>query len=350
MRLSEYRHVLLCALCYGSAVVLARFAFEDGSNAATVVSVRCAFAALAIGVALRIGGSERHTSGRERALLLGLGLVFALGVFSFYKAIEILRVPLAILSFYVNPLIIGVFGALVGFERLSGRMLLFALLSLVREVGLHWVFAFLPFFFMAAALALSARQLRASVLYLGVFSRVHVVAALSAAALPLDTWKHSRFYDGIVFHFRINEVVSALKTFQPEFELAADGYSPAVTASVQGGRYVFVFGTASSHARHDDLITDFRSYAGKNILVFRKNPPQDGDYRPYFSSVEYGSMKIAGATFHLVFGRGFQYEAYRDGVLAEMRDRYYRIPAFLPQGGCSFCERYFQTACPVRGG
>lgn len=228
--------------------------------------------------------------------------------------------------------------------------LLFALLSLVREVGLHWVFAFLPFFFMAAALALSARQLRASVLYLGVFSLVHVVAALSAAALPLDTWKHSRFYDGIVFHFRINEVVSALKTFQPEFELAADGYSPAVTASVQGGRYVFVFGTASSHARHDDLITDFRSYAGKNILVFRKNPPQDGDYRPYFSSVEYGSMKIAGATFHLVFGRGFQYEAYRDGVLAEMRDRYYRIPAFLPQGGCSFCERYFQTACPVRGG
>ena len=130
MRLSDYRHVLTCALCYGLAVVLARFAFEDGSNAATVVSVRCAFAALAIGIALRIGGDERRTNGRERALLLGLGLVFALGVFSFYKAIEILRVPLAILAFYVNPLIIGVFGALVGFERLSGRTLLFALVSL----------------------------------------------------------------------------------------------------------------------------------------------------------------------------------------------------------------------------
>ena len=115
---------------YGLAVVLARFAFEDGSNAATVVSVRCAFAALAIGIALRIGGEERRTSGRERVLLLGLGLFFALGVFSFYRAIEILRVPLAILAFYVNPLIIGVFGALVGFERLSGRTLLFALVSL----------------------------------------------------------------------------------------------------------------------------------------------------------------------------------------------------------------------------
>lgn len=130
MRFSDYRHVLTCALVYGLAVVLARYAFEDGSNAATVVTVRCAFAALAIGIALRLGAERRHTTGRERALLLALGLFFALGVFSFYRAIEILRVPLAILTFYVNPLIIGVLGALVGFERLTGRTLVFALLSL----------------------------------------------------------------------------------------------------------------------------------------------------------------------------------------------------------------------------
>jgi len=130
LRFSDYRHVLTCALVYGLAVVLARFAFEDGSNAATVVSVRCAFAALAIGIALRLSGEQRRTTGHERSLLLVLGLVFALGVFSFYKAIEILRVPLAILTFYVNPLIIGALGALVGFERLSGRILLFALVSL----------------------------------------------------------------------------------------------------------------------------------------------------------------------------------------------------------------------------
>ena len=228
--------------------------------------------------------------------------------------------------------------------------LLFALLSLVREVGLHWVLAFLPFFFMAAALALSVRQLRASVLYLGIFSLLHVAAVLGAAALPLDTWKNSRYYDGIVFHFRINEVVAALKTYQPEYELAADGYSAAATASIQGGQYVFVFGSASSHARHDDLVTDFRRYAHKNILIFRKNPPRDEEYRPYFGSLEYGTMKIAGATFHLVFGKHFNFDAYRDGVLAPMRDRYYRIPAFLPQGGCELCDRYFQTTCPVRGG
>ncbi|MFM9972075.1 MAG: glycosyltransferase family 39 protein [Burkholderiales bacterium] len=226
--------------------------------------------------------------------------------------------------------------------------LLFALLSLVRPVGLHWVLAFLPFFFMAAAVTLGANQLRATVFYLGGFSVVHIVAIMIVASLPLETWKNTRWYDGIVFHFRINQVVDSLKTFQPEFELAADGYSGATTASVVSGNYVFVFGTASSHARHDDLVTDFRRYEGKNILVFRKNPPSDHQYLPYFDSVEYGNMKIAGATFHLVFGRGFRYEAYKTGVLAPMRDSYYRIPRFLPQGGCEFCGRYFETSCPVR--
>jgi probable blue pigment (indigoidine) exporter len=171
LRFSDYRHVLTCALCYGSAVVLARFAFEDGSNAATVVSVRCTFAALAIGLALGIDGDPRRTTVRERSLLLGLGVFFALGVFSFYKAIEILRVPLAILVFYVNPLVIGVFGALAGFERLTGRTLLFALVSLVG---------------LALATGASPETVDAA----GIFFAV-LAAALTAAVLVVSTHRLS---------------------------------------------------------------------------------------------------------------------------------------------------------------
>lgn len=225
----------------------------------------------------------------------------------------------------------------------------FAVLSLVKQIGLHWMLGFVPFFFVLAGWVLSREQLRRSVVYLGAFSLLHVAAIVVAASLPLETWKSSRVYDGIVYHARIAEILREVQPFEGRFELAADGYSPAVTASYYSGKYFFVFGQGSSYARHDDILTDFRPLDGKDILVLRKDPPEDPDYRPYFRSVEYRQFTVAGAAFHLVLGRGFDFAAYREGVLKPVRDRLYAIPGYLPQGRCYFCERYFDApTCPVR--
>lgn len=225
----------------------------------------------------------------------------------------------------------------------------FAVLSLVKQIGLHWMLGFVPFFFVVAGWLLSREQLRRSVVYLGAFSALHVAAIAVAAALPLETWKNTRFYDGVVFTVRIHDVLEQLKPYEAEFALAADGYTPAVTASFYSGRYFFVFGHGSSYARQDDIETDFRSLDGRNILVLRKNPPEDSEYRPYFKSVETRRFTISGATFHLVLGRGFDFGAYREGVLKPARERFYAIPRYLPQGRCYFCERYFGAAtCPAR--
>ncbi len=122
--------MLTCAVTYALAVVCARIAFEDGSNASTVVSLRCAFAMLAIGIAVRASQAPDRSTARDRRLILILGVLFAANVYAFYKAIEMLRVPLAILIFYVYPLLTGVISALAGLERLNAAMVLFSLLSL----------------------------------------------------------------------------------------------------------------------------------------------------------------------------------------------------------------------------
>lgn len=225
----------------------------------------------------------------------------------------------------------------------------FAVLSLVKQIGLHWMLGFVPFFFVLAGWTLSREQLRRSVVYLGAFSAVHVVAIAVAATLPLETWKSTRVYDGIVYHVRINDILRELEPYEGRFALAADGYSAAVTASYYSGKYFFVFGRGSSYARQDDILTDFRPLDGKDILILRKDPPEDPDYRPYFRSVEYKEFTLSGATFHVVLGRGFDFTAYREGALKAVRDRLYAIPRYLPQGRCYFCERYFDApACPVR--
>lgn len=225
----------------------------------------------------------------------------------------------------------------------------FGLLSLVKQIGLHWLLSFAPFFFIAAALVLSAAQLRKSVVYLFAFSVVHVAVIVGASLLPIEIWKSSRLYDGIVFHVKTAELLQRLEPYAGKYEFSADGFSPAVTASYASGKYFFVFGSASSHARHDDILTDFRTLADKNILVLRKNPPNPGDYAPYFAKVEFRQFELHGATFYLVLGDTFDYPRYREQVLRPLRDRYYRIPSYLPLGHCYFCERYFpDEPCPTR--
>jgi hypothetical protein len=51
--------------------------------------------------------------------------------------------------------------------------------------------------------------------------------------------------------------------------------------------------------------------------------------------------------FYVVEGQGFNFSAYRDGVLAAIFKRYYNIPSWLPMTGCPFCERYCgEVRCP----
>jgi hypothetical protein len=239
----------------------------------------------------------------------------------------------------------------------------FAALSGIKSIGLHWLFSFVPALFLAAAHVLTPRQLYANVKFLACFSALHVVAVTAVLFAPVETFARLKAYDGIVMTFKSDELLAALKPYEGKYVFGSDGYSPAVTLGFNAERvglsaalpgmgvprnYFLVFGPASSHARHDDILTDIRKLDGSNILIVRKTAPAPAEYEPYFASIAYSRVDLHGATVHLVLGDGFRYAAYRDGVLAPARERYYRVPGYLPQGACWFCERYFaQTTCPV---
>ena len=216
----------------------------------------------------------------------------------------------------------------------------FALLSPVKKIGLHWLLSFVPPLVLTLAIALPAGKLLRSVKILAVVAAIHAVAAIALAATPLEAWKSSRWYSRLVLQFRTVELVEKLAPYKG-FVPATDNYTLSVILSYYADRYFFVFGAGTSHARHDDIVTDVRRFDGKDILVVRRDPPPERDYKPYFKSVEFRTVEVAGATIHLVLGRGFDYPAYREGILKQVRDRWYRIPAMLPIGTCYFCEKYF---------
>lgn len=219
-------------------------------------------------------------------------------------------------------------------------LLLFALLSLVKTIGLHWVLAFVPF-----ALMLAARRLlpggvqKLTVFFLG-FAVLHVALAITVSRLPLETWRKFNLYPGLVLTVESRELVE--RAGAGETLLASDGYSNAVILGYNTGRYVPVLGPGSGHARHDDILTDWRVHDSRDITVLRKTAPNPGEYEAWFRSVSIDSFEYRGARFWVVRGRGFDYSAYRDTVLAEIRRKYYGVPSWLPLSGCYFCARYFE--------
>jgi 4-amino-4-deoxy-L-arabinose transferase-like glycosyltransferase len=219
--------------------------------------------------------------------------------------------------------------------------LLFAALSLFKQVGLHWLLSFVPFALVWLTLRLTVSSLRRLGLFCAGFAALHIAAILVVSRLPLETWRATRLYDGIVLSFEHQALARELQPYRKDWVLAMDGYSNAVTLGYNLRQYVMVFGVASSHARHDDLVTDFRTLAGRDILILRKSEPNLDDYRKYFRQVGVDSFEVRGARFWRVKGEGFDYAAYRDGVLASVRQKYYALPGWLPQTACYMCDRYF---------
>ena len=252
-------------------------------------------------------------------------------------------------------------------------VIVLGLVSTVRSVGLHWPLAFTPLAFVLAAFCLPERALRTDVRYLAVLSGVHALVFAVLALMPLETWRGYRIYDGLVLTVKSDELLAALAPWRGSHVFATDGYSNSVTLGYQARRAAMragghaepvagtapdarpvapapldlrsldflVFGTGSAHGRQQDVFDDFRVLDGRDILVLRKTPPPPAEYEPYFDSVEYSSVDVRGVTFHIIRGRHFRFERYRDGVLRLIRDRFYRAPGWLPEGRCFFCERYF---------
>lgn len=218
---------------------------------------------------------------------------------------------------------------------------LFALLSLIKTIGMHWVLSFLPFVFMLLAVRLDTAVLNKLGRFVTIFAMLHVVAILIAAQFPLETWQRAKWYDSAVLALEGQQIKERLRPYEKDYIFASDGYADASTQGFNSGRYFFVFGEASSHARHDDILTDVRTLAGKNILILRKSKPQAGEYEPYFQEVKLVPLPLRATEFTLVLGRGFDYARYRDEVLAEIERKYYAVPRWLPQTACYFCERYF---------
>lgn len=224
-------------------------------------------------------------------------------------------------------------------------LVFFMLLSAKKVIGLHWVLSFYPFGFAWLAFALPADRLKTCARGLAVFAAVHVLVVAGLHLTTLQTWRSAKLYPQIVRSIKTAEILQ--KAGAPGVVLMADSYTAASIYGFERRQYMPVFGPGKFHSRQDDVLVDFSLYNGKTLRVITPDAPKVEDFQPYFESVRLHPFTQDGVPFYAVEGIGFNYEAYRKGVLGVAFDKFYNIPPWLPMTGCPFCERYCgQVRCP----
>jgi drug/metabolite transporter (DMT)-like permease len=119
------------ALSFSAADVLGKIVFNDGMDVLSFATARGMLTILFFWFWLRHAPPSRPHTNRERVVSLAIGVMFAANTFGLLLAIRLLPLSIAILTYFVYPLLTGLAGAATGIDRVGLRGLLAALVAFI---------------------------------------------------------------------------------------------------------------------------------------------------------------------------------------------------------------------------
>jgi len=119
------------ALSFSAADILGKVVFNDGMDVLSFITTRGVLTVLFFWFWLRHAPPRRRHTRRERIVSIVIGLMFAANVFGLLLAIQLLPLSIAILTYFVYPLLTGLAGAATGIDRVGWRGMLAALVAFI---------------------------------------------------------------------------------------------------------------------------------------------------------------------------------------------------------------------------
>ena len=118
---------ITAALSFSVTDILLKVVYNSGMDVLTLVSLRGMLVVSFFWVWLRVAPPIIRHPPRQRRIAILLGLLFAGVMLGLVAAVALLPVSIAILAYFIYPLLTGIGAALTGLERLGWRALLAAL-------------------------------------------------------------------------------------------------------------------------------------------------------------------------------------------------------------------------------
>ena len=131
---------IIAATSFAISDVFSKVALQAGCDVLTLSTFRSVFSVATLVIWFALHRPPVPLTPRQRNISLGVGVLFAGIVFGLFKSIELLEVPVAILTYFVYPLLTGIAAALLGIDTLSWRgatAAIAAFLGLALMIGAH---------------------------------------------------------------------------------------------------------------------------------------------------------------------------------------------------------------------
>jgi drug/metabolite transporter (DMT)-like permease len=127
--LAQIAPAVMGASSFAMVDILIRWGFQSGADSLTMVLIRGVIGVPLLYLWMRWGGMPKAMTTRERNVALIFGVIFSGNVFLLFVAIEVMPVPIAILTYFVYPLLTGIIGAATRLDTMSWRGALAAVVA-----------------------------------------------------------------------------------------------------------------------------------------------------------------------------------------------------------------------------
>ncbi len=126
-RLADLLPGITAALSFSATDILLKIVYGDGMDVLSLVTLRGVLVVVFFFGWLKVLPPRAWHPPRQRVIAIILGLLFAAVMFGLLLSVSLLPVSIAILAYFIYPLLTGVAAALTGVERLGWKAILTAM-------------------------------------------------------------------------------------------------------------------------------------------------------------------------------------------------------------------------------
>jgi len=227
------------------------------------------------------------------------------------------------------------------FPILAVGFFVFLMVALKHKIGLHWFLLFTPYIFLLFGIV-QDESLKKIFFYNYIFSLVHIAIFLILIFIPKSLFIANKKYSDIIFFTKTISVCDALKPYNDK-SLFATGYTSASVLSYYCKRDISMIFNNSKYGREDDKLLDVRELDKKDIFIFDRRKILKDDFKDVCQNISVKKLFTKEkSSFEVAKCENFSYKKYKERFLKVQRERFYKIPKWLPVGKCYFLDRYFK--------